>query len=116
MSSRRRSLLVEVSGVIEAPPDRVRDAMAEDLIPPFEITDNLIVYQGGWWYRGEWSMTSHPKGTLVVHRVYNVAETMRWAVSLANRLFYGYSDTTRKGFAEGLAQIGKRLGCSVHLT
>lgn len=129
----RKSLLVEVSGVVEAPPERVREALVnrdplveregrftvEDLpghTLTVEVTDRSIAYQGGWWYRGEWSLTGHPQGTLIVHRVYNVAEWMRWAVPLANRLFIGFNEATREGFTERLAQIGGDLGCSVHLT
>ncbi|MCA2229057.1 hypothetical protein [Nonomuraea aurantiaca] len=135
----RKSLLVEVSGVVEAPPERVREALIDrdTLIDrksmvdregrftveyhpghtmTVEVTDRSIAYQGGWWYRAEWSLTGHPQGTLVVHRVYNIAERMRWAVPLANRFFMGFDEATREGFAEGLAQIGGDLGCSVHLT
>ena len=129
----RKSLLVEVSGVVEAPPERVREALVnrdplvkgegrftvEDLpghTLTVEVTDRSIAYQGGWWYRGEWSLTEHPQGTLIVHRVYNVAERMRWAVPLANRFFIGFDQATREGFTERLAQIGEDLGCAAHLT
>ncbi|HUR05036.1 MAG TPA: hypothetical protein VM347_21010, partial [Nonomuraea sp.] len=131
----KRSLLAEVSGVVEAPPERVREAMLKSLVPDgvpggvsdgvsggvsggapgesrftvedlpghtltVEVTDRSIAYQGGWWYRGEWSHSGHPQGTLVVHRVYNVAERMRWAVPVANRFFIGFDDATREGFAK----------------
>ncbi|MEV6157217.1 hypothetical protein AB0L53_43440 [Nonomuraea sp. NPDC052129] len=129
----RKSLLVEVSGVVEAPPGRVREALVnrdplvkgegrftvEDLpghTLTVEVTDRSIAYQGGWWYRGEWSLAEHPQGTLVVHRVHNVAEWLRWAVPLANRFFIGFDEATRKRFTERLAQIGADLGCSAHLT
>lgn len=130
----KRSLLAEVSGVVEAPPERVREALVKNLLPggvpgegrftiedvpghtlTVEVTDRLIAYQGGWWYRGEWSHSGHPQGTLVVHQVYNVADRMRWAVPLANRFFIGFDNATREGFAKGLAQMGENLGCSVHL-
>jgi hypothetical protein len=130
----KRSLLAGVSGVVEAPPERVREALVKSLMPngvpgegrftvedfpghtlTVEVTDRSIAYQGGWWYRGEWSHSGHPQGTLVVHQVYNVAEWMRWAVPLANRFFIGFDDATREGFAKGLARIGEDLGCSVRL-
>ena len=68
-----------------------------------EVTEDLIAFQGGWWYRGEWTLAPHPEGTLVVHRVYNVAERARWGVGLANRFFVGFADTTRRSFNESLA-------------
>ncbi|MBT2226496.1 hypothetical protein [Nonomuraea sp. NEAU-A123] len=142
----KRSLLAEVSGVVEAPPERVRESLVKSLIPngvpngmpggvsggvpgegrftvedwpghtlTVEVTDRSIAYQGGWWYRGEWSHSGHPQGTLVVHQVYNVAKRLRWAVPLANRFFIGFDEATREGFAKGLARIGEDLGCSVRL-
>jgi hypothetical protein len=40
--------------------------------------------------------------------VFNVAQWMRWAVPLANRLFAGFAETTREGFAQLLANVGRR--------
>ncbi|MFB4262227.1 hypothetical protein [Nonomuraea sp. GTA35] len=121
-----RKLITEVAGIVEAPASRVWDALAEELLPggrrsgrftvedapghtsTVEVAGHTISIQGGWWYRGEWSVEPHPQGALLVHRVFNVAQWMRWAVPLANRLFVGFAETTRKGFTELLADVGRR--------
>ncbi|MEV1002259.1 hypothetical protein [Nonomuraea sp. NPDC050202] len=121
-----RKLITEVAGIVEAPASRVWDALAEELLPggrrsgrftvedapghtsTVEVAGHTISIQGGWWYRGEWSVEPHPQGALLVHRVFNVAQWMRWAVPLANRLFAGFAETTREGFAQLLANVGHR--------
>ncbi|WP_336214040.1 hypothetical protein [Nonomuraea sp. LPB2021202275-12-8] len=129
-----KKLVAEVSGVVEAPAAKVRAALARALLPggrdvmgrftvadmpghtsTVEVTEDVIAIQGGWWYRGEWSLAPHPEGTLVVHRVYNVARWGRWGVGLANRFFVGFEDTTRGSFADGLARVGADLGCRTRL-
>lgn len=129
----KKKLITEVVGIVEAPVGRVWDDLAQQLLPDgrragrytvedfpghtstVEVGGHAVAFQGGWWYRGEWSVEPHQKGALLVHRVYNVAQWMRWGVPLANRFFIGYEATTRKGFAEKLAQMGNRLGCSTRL-
>ncbi|MCG5220856.1 hypothetical protein [Streptosporangium sp. KLBMP 9127] len=126
----RKKLIAEVAGVVEAPVAMVFDALADALLPDgrrtgrftvedqpghtstVEVAGHAISFQGGWWYRGEWSVEPHPEGALLVHRVFNVAQRMRWGVPPANRFFIGFADRTRRGFTEGLVQIGRRLGCS----
>lgn len=109
-----KKLLTEVSGVVAAPVEQVWRELLGDL-PGQETGRHTLAHQGGWWYRGEWSVAPHPEGTRVVHRVYNVAEWMRWGVPLANRFFIGFEKQTRTAFAEGLAAIGERLGCPTRL-
>ncbi|MBN6050379.1 hypothetical protein JYK22_00425, partial [Nonomuraea sp. RK-328] len=135
MNGKDKKLITEVSGVIEAPVGRVREALRKALLPEpvpdsdrftvedapghrstVEVTDRMIALQGGWWYRGEWTLTSHPDGTRLTHRVYNVATSLRWGVPLANRFFLGYDRATRDSFAAGLTRIGADIGCPVHLT
>ncbi|MET7999993.1 hypothetical protein [Nonomuraea glycinis] len=130
-----KRLVTEVSGVVEAPAATVRAALGRVLLPggrdvvgrftvadapghtsTVEVTEDLIAFQGGWWYRGEWTLAPHPEGTLVVHRVYNVAERARWGVGLANRFFVGFADTTRRSFNESLARLGADLSCGTRLT
>ena len=114
----RKKLITEVAGVVTAPVEQVWRALLGDR-PAYELTtelgDHTVAYQGGWWYRGEWSVTAHPEGARVVHRVYNVAAWLRWGVPLANRFFIGFDETTREAFAEGLARMAKELGCSARL-
>ncbi|GAA3317370.1 hypothetical protein [Nonomuraea dietziae] len=125
----KKKLLAEVAAVIEAPVAEVWGAMADELLPggrrsgrftiedvpghtsTVEVAGHTISLQGGWWYRGEWSVEPHPKGTLLVHRVFNVARWARWGVPLANRMFVGFADSTRATFMEKASRMGHRLGC-----
>jgi hypothetical protein len=125
----KKKLLAEVAAVIEAPVAEVWGAMADELLPggrrsgrftiedvpghtsTVEVAGHTISLQGGWWYRGEWSVEPHPKGTLLVHRVFNVARWARWGVPLANRMFVGFADSTRATFMEKVSRMGHRLGC-----
>ncbi|GAA3309592.1 hypothetical protein [Nonomuraea dietziae] len=93
-----RKLITEVSAVVEASADDVERELRKTL-------GGELAHQGGWWYRGEWSVEPHPRGALVVHRVYNVAEWMRWAVPLANQFFISYEEATREAFHRGLASL-----------
>ncbi|MGW0810475.1 hypothetical protein [Nonomuraea sp. NPDC002799] len=112
--SEKSELITEVTGVVAAPVERVWPALL-DSVPRTELGEHTFAYQGGWWYRGEWSVAPHPEGTRVVHRVYNVAQRLRWGVPLANRLFIGFEENTRQGFADGLARLGRQLGCATRL-
>ncbi|MEV0613571.1 hypothetical protein AB0I81_09620 [Nonomuraea sp. NPDC050404] len=114
----RKKLITEVSGVVAAPVEQVWRALLDNR-PQYEVKtefgEHTVAYQGGWWYRGEWSVLPHPEGARVVHRVYNVAEWLRWGVPLANRFFIGFAEQTRQAFADGLSAIGTRLGCATRL-
>ncbi|WP_175047909.1 hypothetical protein [Microlunatus speluncae] len=105
----RKKLMVEVAGRIDAPLDRVWPELKAG-IAATETDGTTLAYQGGWWYRGEWSAESDGAGTLIIHRVFNVAAWMRWGVPLANRFFIGFRDTTRSGFEQAITEIARRLG------
>ncbi|GGS79702.1 hypothetical protein ACFFV7_12375 [Nonomuraea spiralis] len=114
----RKRLITEVAGVVGAPVEQVWQALVGS--PPghpmtVEKNGHTVAYQGGWWYRGEWTVLPHPEGSRVEHRVYDVAEWGRWGVALANRLFIGFGRRTREAFAERIAAIGKELGCFARL-
>ncbi|MGN9837605.1 hypothetical protein ACTMTI_05735 [Nonomuraea sp. H19] len=110
--------ITEVAGVIAAPVEQVWPILLgerPDHVRKTEIGEHTVAYQGGWWYRGEWSLAPHPEGTRVVHRVYDVAGPY-WAVALANNLFIGFRERTRRSFAEGITRIANQLGCAARLT
>ncbi|MFG1753831.1 hypothetical protein [Streptosporangium sandarakinum] len=75
-----------------------------------EVSRNALALQGSWWYRGEYLLRLHPRGTRLVHRVLNVARRSRWAVPMANRFFVGFEDGTRKAVGDLLRRTGDRLG------
>ncbi|MFI0420720.1 hypothetical protein [Spongiactinospora sp. 9N601] len=128
----KKKLIAEAAGIIEAPVGEAWQALTEELLPggrregrfsvqdapghtsTVEVTGHTIAFQGGWWYRGEWSVEPHPRGTLLVHRVFNVARWGRWGVPLANRLFIGFAESTRAGLMGRLARVGRRLGRATH--
>lgn len=77
-----------------------------------------IATQGGWWYRGEYALTSTEDGTgtVVELRVYNVAGAgSRWAVPLANGFFRGFGARTRAGLETTLASAAKQLGAGYRM-
>jgi hypothetical protein len=66
--------------------------------------------QGGWWYRGEYTVEPDPAGARVTHRVYNVAGALsRWMVPLANRGFIGFGDATERELRQLTSRIQAEL-------
>jgi hypothetical protein len=117
-----KTLILEIAGVVEAPVDRVAqlvlDARPHNGYSGTAEVDHVnrtVAIQGGWWYRGEYTLEPHDKGTRIVHRVYNVAQRGRWAVPLANKFFIGFRDRTRTGLADQLAAYGATLECAAYL-
>jgi hypothetical protein len=62
--------------------------------------------QGEWWYRGVTAVEPDPRGSLVVHRIYNVAPNHRWAVRLVSR---GPLIAAPESFARHIAALGRTL-------
>jgi hypothetical protein len=122
-----RKLLVEVIGGLEAPAHEVAKLVRADLAsatsgsgyaPTVSAEGARLTYaiQGGWWYRGEWLVEPDGAGrTRYVHRVFNVADRLRWAVPLANRMFVGLRESSRRALEEQLVRLGERLGCRTWL-
>jgi hypothetical membrane protein len=116
-----KKLIVEIAGVVEAPVDQVARLVLDPLphngysgTTEVDHANWTTSRQGGWWYRGEYHLEPHDKGTRIVHRVYNVAQRGRWAVPLANKFFIGFQDRTRAGFADQLAAYGAKLACTAY--
>jgi len=103
-------LLFEVSGVVRAPIEQVRERMfagagesgSHRLV---DRDQGVIAYWGDWWYRGEDSLHPHPEGALLVHRVYNIAKQGNWAPYLANKLFIGYRARLEATMRDRVAQL-----------
>jgi hypothetical protein len=66
-----------------------------------------VTRQGEWWYRGVTSVEADPRGSQVIHRVFNVAEGNAWAVRFVSR---GPLRAAPEAFAAQVRQIGERLG------
>ena len=131
------SELLELHGVIEAPPDRVAEVLLDvrpggrsPIATRGEVTetdpgDDFVVVQDGsrltvsvdrarrsvtlqgeWWYRGVTGVEPDPRGSLVVHRIFNVAPGHRWAVRFVSR---GPLGAAPGHFAEYIADLGRQL-------
>jgi hypothetical protein len=66
-----------------------------------------VTQQGEWWFRSVTSAEPDPRGTLVVHRVFNVAQGRGWAVRFVSR---GALLAAPGAFAEHVRLLGERLG------
>src|SRR4051812_36573622 len=110
------SELLELHGVIEAPPERVAEVLLDvrpggrspiatrGEVAETDPGDDFVVVhdgsrlavsvdrarrsvalQGEWWYRGVTSVEPDPRGSRVVHRIFNVAPGHGWAVRFVSR-------------------------------
>jgi hypothetical protein len=66
-----------------------------------------VTLQGEWWYRGVTSVEAGPRGSIVVHRVFNVAPAHGWAVRMVSRGPLNAAPTT---FATNLEALSRALG------
>jgi hypothetical protein len=66
-----------------------------------------VSQQGEWWYRGVTSVEPDPRGSQVVHRIFNVAQGNGWAVRFVSR---GPLRAAPETFAEQVRELGERLG------
>ncbi|MEU4158439.1 hypothetical protein [Actinoplanes sp. NPDC026670] len=131
--------LLELRGVVEAAPDAVaavlldvgsggRSPLAVTGTVEHDDGDEFVVIhegsrmtvtvdragrsvslQGEWWYRGVTSVEPDPRGSLVVHRVFNVAPGHRWAVRMVSR---GPLNAAPTAFATQLEQLSRLLGAA----
>ena len=73
-----------------------------------------IAVQGEWWYRGEYTVEPHPRGSLVVYRVYNIAPGAGWwAAQLVQGP--GHARTMRPHLQDLLRTLGDQLRCESRL-
>ncbi|GIF24378.1 hypothetical protein BJ973_007857 [Actinoplanes tereljensis] len=117
--------LLKLTAVVEAPPERVAEvllAVRPDGVTgdEFVITDRgsritvtvdraarSVSRQGEWWYRGVTSVEPDPRGSRVVHRIFNVAPKNGWAVRFVSR---GPLNAAPASFAETVRDLGEQLG------
>jgi hypothetical protein len=117
--------LLRLTAVVEAPPDRVADILL-DVRPAGESGDEFVITdrgsritvtvdraarsvsrQGEWWYRAVTSVEPDPRGSRVVHRIFNVAEQNGWAVRFVSRRPLNEAP---ESFAATIRDLGERLG------
>lgn len=76
---------------------------------------HTFVLQGGWWYRGVHSIEPHERGSLLLYRVYNLAQPwQRWMIPLV--LERNMPEKTCITHEQLLHQLGEQLGCRAYLT
>ena len=133
--------LLELRGVVEAAPDEVTEVLLDarpggrsplaatgSAVPARgdEFTIRLegstitvavdrrarsISQQGEWWYRGVTSVEPDERGSLVRHRIFNVAPGHHWAVRFVSR---GPLAAAPTAFAKVLGGLGEQLDCAAY--
>jgi hypothetical protein len=73
--------------------------------------ERWIAQQGEWWYRGVTSVEPDERGSVVVHRIFNVAPGHRWAVRFVSR---GPLAAAPTAFAKLLGGLGEQLDCAAY--
>ena len=80
---------------------------ARDVLIEVDRSEGVVAMRGHWWYGGTHSIEPDGRGSVIVHRVWNIAEGVgRLAVPLANR---GLTGQMRQGMRDLLQLIGDRL-------
>lgn len=124
MTPRRRSLVLECDGVVQARPGAVLDAVERLELPRVrgdsawarvDHEAGTIAFGGTWWFAGEYAVRPHPDGCLLTYRVHDVAEQASWLVPLVHGLFGGFRRRQRAGFAGLLRRVGEALGAEVRV-
>ncbi|UQU65532.1 hypothetical protein COUCH_04175 [Couchioplanes caeruleus] len=133
--------LLELRGVVEATPDRVAEVLLDarpggrspiaatgsarpakgdeftvtrdgsTITVTIDRDNRALVQQGEWWYRGVTSVEPDERGSLVVHRIFNVAPQHGWAVRFVSR---GPIHAAPTAFAKLLGGLGERLDCAAY--
>jgi hypothetical protein len=134
--------LLELRGVVEAPPDTVAGLLldvrpggrspiaargeAEDddgdrfvvvrdgsrLTVTVDRAAREVAEQGEWWFRSTTTVEPDPRGSLVVHRIFNVAEGNGWAVRWVSR---GPLNAAPGRFAEVVRRVGEELSVAARV-
>jgi hypothetical protein len=134
--------LLELRGVVEAPPDAVagllfdvrpggRSPIAAGGEAEDDGGDRLVVVRDGsrltvtidrgarevteqseWWFRSTTAVEADPRGSLVVHRIFNVADGNGRAIRFLAR---GPVNAAPQRFAEALRRLGEELGVAAWL-
>jgi hypothetical protein len=112
-----------VTGIVEADPDAVWDALLENSRPLTSIvgvrteTDparRTLAVSGQWWYRGEYTVSDAEHGSLLTYRMYNIAPRLsRWLVPLVAG--HALRSSARPMIQRQLSEIGTRLGTRAYL-
>ena len=76
--------------------------------------NHSIAIYGGWWFRGEYTIKPHSKGSLLTFNLYNAATGVSGAIA---GLLHGRELRAAKLTLEQMLQrLGERLGCAAYVT
>jgi hypothetical protein len=127
--------LLELRAVVEAPPDTVAGVLLDvrpggrsPLAAGDDDGDRFVVVRDGsrltvtvdraarevaeqseWWFRSTTTIEPDPRGSQVVHRVFNVAEGNGRAIRFLAR---GPLNAAPHRFAEAIHRLGEQLGAA----
>ena len=112
------------AGVIEADPADVWDALLATVgsemssagaVIEADAERRVLAVSGHWWFRGEYAVSPHEPGSLIVYSMFNTAPALtRWLVPLVARRALRAS--ARPMVGRQLAAIASPLGVRGYLT
>jgi len=86
------TVLRSFAGTIHAHPDAVFADLAGRVAPAggegmstVDADERVIIVQGGWWYRAEYTVLEVEQGSRIEFELLNVAPTLHWAGALTGR-------------------------------
>jgi hypothetical protein len=113
-----------VAGVIEAEPADVWDSLLATIGSEMssggaaiqaDAEHRVLTVSGHWWFQGEYTVSGHEPGSLIVYSMFNVAPALtRWLVPLVARRALRAS--ARPMVGRQLAAIASPLGVRGYLT
>lgn len=77
-------------------------------------TNHGVSIYGGWWFRGEYTIKPHRKGSLLTYNLSNAATGMSGAI--AGLLHRRELKAARPAITHVLQRLGERLRCAAYIT
>jgi hypothetical protein len=78
-----------------------------------QVNHSISIY-GGWWFRGEYTIKHHSKGSLLTYSLCNAATGV--SGSIAGLLHRRELKTAKPTLEQMLQRLGNRLGCAAYVT
>jgi hypothetical protein len=78
-----------------------------------QANHSISIY-GGWWFRGEYTIKPHAKGSLLTYTLYNAATGVSGAI--AGLLHRRELKAAKPTLERMLQRLGERLGCAAYIT
>lgn len=113
-----------IAGVIEADPADVWDALLATIgsemssagaVIEADAERKVLAVSGHWWFRGEYAVSRHEPGSLIVYNMFNAAPSfIRWLVPLVAG--HAMRASARPMVGRQVAAIASPLGVPGYLT